>query len=94
MSVLGQEKVKTDFQYVYPTWELRKNISEIIQNMSDIIRNMSDIFFPRENPFENRPKNADKNGRSVPLCTFYLIRILCFVPKIVISYSVFELTPL
>ncbi len=94
MSVLGQEKVKTDFQYVYPTWELRKNISEIIQNMSDIIRNMSDIFFPRENPFENRPKNADKNGRSVPFCTFYLIRILCFVPKIVISYSVFELTPL
>ena len=87
MSVLGQEKVKTDFQYVYPTWELRKNISEIIQNMSD-------IFFPRENPFENRPKNADKNGRSVPFCTFYLIRILCFVPKIVISYSVFELTPL
>ena len=94
MSVLGQEKVKTDFQYVYPTWELRKNISEIIQNMSDIIRNMSDIFFPRENPFENRPKNADKNGRSIPFCTFYLIRILCFVPKIVISYSVFELTPL
>ena len=45
MSVFGQEKVKTDFQYVYPTWELRKNISEIIQNMSDIIRNMSDIFF-------------------------------------------------
>ena len=45
MSVLGQEKVKTDFQYVYPTWGLRKNISEIIQNMSDIIRNMSDIFF-------------------------------------------------
>ena len=94
MSVLGQEKVKTDFQYVYPTWEKRKNISEIIQNMSDIIRNMSDIFFPRENPFENRPKNADKNGRSIPFCTFYLIRILCFVPKIVISYSVFELTPL
>ena len=94
MSVLGQEKVKTDFQCVYPTWEQRKNISEIIQNMSDIIRNMSDIFFPRENPFENRPKNADKNGRSIPFCTFYLIRILCFVPKIVISYSVFELTPL
>ena len=94
MSVLGQEKVKTDFQYVYPTWELRKNISEIIQNMSDIIRICQTYFFPRENPFENRPKNADKNGRSVPFCTFYLIHILCFVPKIVISYSVFELTPL
>ena len=87
MSVLGQEKVKTDFQCVYPTWEQRKNISEIIQNMSDIIRNMSDIF-------ENPPKTPDKNGRSIPFCTFYLIRILCFVPKIVISYSVFELTPL
>ena len=39
------EKLKTDFQRVKPTWEQRKNISEIIQNMSDIIRNMSDIFF-------------------------------------------------
>ena len=39
------EKLKTDFQRVNPTWEQRKNISEIIQNMSDIIRNMSDIFF-------------------------------------------------
>ena len=34
--VFRAEKLKTDFQCVYPTWEQRKNMSDIIQNMSDI----------------------------------------------------------
>ena len=36
MSVLGREKVKTDFQCVYPTWEQIKNTRHIFRNMSDI----------------------------------------------------------
>ena len=36
MSVSGREKVKTDFQCVYPTWEQIKNTRHIFRNMSDI----------------------------------------------------------
>ena len=32
----GYGKMKTGFQFVYPTWEQRKNTRHIFQNMSDL----------------------------------------------------------